>query len=132
MKQWEPEQSNAPGGEMRFANDAEFTLTGDFTRHAVRVDWVKKFAYPAPRTFTFSEIVTPAAGYVVGREANNLNKQSAEQKSPAHSMSGLRLATNQRELRRASPSLLLEMRNNPGKVSASPDVTHRRRRPSRR
>ena len=123
MKQWEPEQSNAPGGEMRFANDAEFTLTGDFTSHAFRVDWVKKFAYPSPRTFTFSEIVTPAAGYVVGREANNLNKQSMEQKSPAHSMSGLRLATNQRELRRASPSLLLEMRSNPGKVSASPDVT---------
>jgi len=41
MKQWEPEQSNAPGGEMRFANDAEFTLTGDFTSHAFRTDWVK-------------------------------------------------------------------------------------------
>ncbi len=122
MKQWEPEQSNAPGGEMRFANDAEFTLTGDFTSHAVRVDWVKKFAYPAPRTFTFSEIVTPAAGYVVGREANSLNKQSMEQKSPAHSMSGLRLATNQRELRRASPSLLLEMQRNADRVSTNPDI----------
>ena len=122
LKQWEPEQSNAPGGEMRFANDAEFTLTGDFTSHAVRVDWVKKFAYPAPRTFTFSEIVTPAAGYVVGREANNLNRQSMEQKSPAHSMSGLRLATNQRELRRASPSLLLEMQRNADRVSTNPDI----------
>jgi len=122
LKQWEPEQSNAPGGEMRFANNAEFTLTGDFTSHAVRVDWVKKFAYPAPRTFTFSEIVTPAAGYVVGREANNLNKQSMEQKSPAHSMSGLRLATNQRELRRASPSLLLEMQRNADRVSTNPDI----------
>jgi len=86
------------------------------------VDWVKNFQYPSPRTFKFSEIVTPAAGYVVGREANNLNKQSMEQKSPSHSMSGLRLATTQRELRRASPSLLLEMRRNADKVSASPEV----------
>jgi glyoxylase-like metal-dependent hydrolase (beta-lactamase superfamily II)/outer membrane lipoprotein-sorting protein len=123
MKQWEPEQSNSPGGEMRFANDAEFTMTGDFTSHAVRVDWVKKFAYPAPRTFTFTEIVTPTAGYVLGREANALNKQASEMNPPAHAMSGLRLATNQRELRRASPSLLLEMRSNPGGVGASPDVT---------
>jgi glyoxylase-like metal-dependent hydrolase (beta-lactamase superfamily II) len=45
-----------------------------------------------------------------------------EQKSPAHSMSGLRLATNQRELRRASPSLLLEMQRNPDRVSTNPDI----------
>jgi len=123
MKQWEPEQSMVPGGEMRFANEASFESVGDFSRRAVRVDWVKKFAYPSPRTFTFSEIVTPEAGYVIGVDSNGRNKQSLETKPAAHSMSGLRLATTQREMRRASPSLLLEMRNNPGKVGASPDVT---------
>ena len=122
-KQWEPEQSAVPGGDMRFANEANFELTGDFTAHAVRVDWVKKFAYPGPRTFTYSEIVTPAAGYVLGQEANAPNRQAMEQKPPAHSMSGLRLAATQRELRRASPSLLLEMQRNADKLSASPDIT---------
>jgi glyoxylase-like metal-dependent hydrolase (beta-lactamase superfamily II) len=122
MKQWEPESSFAPGGEMQLANNLEFTLTGDFTRHAVRVDFVKKHDY-IPRTFTFSEIVTPDAGYVIGVDGSARNRQSMETKPPAHSMSGLRLAATQRELRRASPSLLLEMRRNADQVAASPDVT---------
>lgn len=122
MKQWEPESSFAPGGEMQLANDLESTLTGDFTRHAVRVDFVKKHDY-IPRTFTFSEIVTPDAGYVIGVDGSSRNRQSMETKPSAHSMSGLRLAATQRELRRGSPSLLLEMRRNADKVAASPDVT---------
>jgi len=122
MKQWEPESSFAPGGEMRFANSSEFTLTGDFTRHVVRVDFVKKHDY-IPRTFTYSEIVMPDAGYVIGVDNTLRNKQNRESKPPAHSMSGLRLAATQRELRRASPSLLLEMRRNADKVAASADVT---------
>jgi glyoxylase-like metal-dependent hydrolase (beta-lactamase superfamily II) len=122
MKQWEPEQSFAPGGEMRFANETTFEAAGDFSTGAMRIDWVKNFSYPAPRTFKFSEIVTPAAGWVVGREANGLNKQAEGMNPPAHSMSGLRLATTQRELRRASPSLLLEMRANASHVIASPEV----------
>lgn len=123
MKQWEPEQSMVPGGEMRFANESTYELVGDFSRHAVRVDWVKKFAYPAPRTYTFAEIVTPEAGYVIGVDSTGRNRQNLETNPAAHSMSGLRLAATQRELRRASPSLLLEMRSNPGKVTASPDVS---------
>src|SRR5262245_19532309 len=65
-KQWEPEQSFAPGGEMRHANDARFETVADYATRSARVDWVKDFAYPAPRTFKFSEIVTPDAGYVIG------------------------------------------------------------------
>jgi glyoxylase-like metal-dependent hydrolase (beta-lactamase superfamily II) len=127
MKQWEPEQSFAPGGEMRFANETTFEAAGDFSAGAMRIDWVKNFSYPSPRTFRFSEIVTPAAGWVVGREANALNKQAADMQvaqinPPAHSMSGLRLATTQRELRRASPSLLLEMRNNASRVIAGTEI----------
>ena len=121
-KQWEPEQSHAPGGDMRHANDANFEVIADISTRMARTDWVKNFAYPAPRTFTFSEIVTPDAGYVVGREANNLNKQAADLKSPAHSMSGLRLTATQREHHRASPLLLLDMSKNPSRLSSSPDV----------
>jgi len=38
-------------------------------------------------------------------------------------MSSLRLATTQREFRRASPLLLLEMRRNPDLLSGSPDIS---------
>jgi len=121
-KFWEPEQSAVPGGEMRFANEASFEMTRDFIADTTRVDWVKNFAYPAPRTFRFSEIVTPDAGYVIGVDSNGRNKQSLSMNPPAHAMSGLRLATTQRELQRASPWLLQDMRHNPGKVRASADV----------
>ncbi|HXF67965.1 MAG TPA: MBL fold metallo-hydrolase [Burkholderiales bacterium] len=122
LRQWEPEQSFAPGGEPRFANDSEFTLTGDLAARRLRVDWVKKYAYPAPRTYTFSEIVTPDAGYVIGIDSTRPPQQALKLKPPAHPMSGLRLAATLRELHRASPSLLLEMRENPERVRALPDV----------
>ena len=121
-KFWEPEQSAQPGGEMRFANESSFEMTRDFIADTARVDWVKNFAYPAPRTFKFSEIVTPDAGYVIGVDSNGRNKQSLSMKSPAHAMSGLRLAATQRELQRASPWLLQDMRHNAGKVRANNDV----------
>ena len=121
-RQWEPEQSFAAGGIPRFANESTFAVVADLSARSTRVDWVKKFEYPTPRTFTFSEIVTPEAGYVAGIDSNSRNKQNLESKPPGHSMSGLRLAATLREFRRASPLLLLEMRNNPDRVTASPDV----------
>jgi glyoxylase-like metal-dependent hydrolase (beta-lactamase superfamily II) len=121
-KFWEPEQSSVPGGEMRFANESTFEMTRDFSADAARIDWVRNFAYPAPRTFTFSEIVTPRAGYVIGIDSNGRNKQSLSMKPPAHAMSGQRLSATQRELARMSPGLLMEMRRNLGKVRNSGDV----------
>jgi glyoxylase-like metal-dependent hydrolase (beta-lactamase superfamily II) len=121
-KFWEPEQSNVPGGEMRFANESTFEMTRDFASNSSRIDWVRNFAYPAPRTFTYSEIVTPRAGYVIGVDSNGRNKQSLSMKPPAHAMSGQRLAATQRELHRMSPELLMEMRHNPGKVSLSGNI----------
>jgi len=123
VRHWEPEQSMVAGGEMRLTADSTFEMTGDFTAHAVRVDWVKNFLYPSPRTFQFSEIVTPEAGYVIGIDSNARNKQNRESNPPGHAMSGLRFTATQRELRRASPSLLLEMRSHPDKVSASPAIS---------
>jgi glyoxylase-like metal-dependent hydrolase (beta-lactamase superfamily II) len=123
VRYWEPEQSMVAGGEPRHTADATFEMTGDFTAHVVRVDWVKNFLYPSPRTFQFSEIMTPESGYVVGIDSNGRNKQNRETNPPGHAMSGLRFIATQRELRRASPSLLIEMRNHPDKVSASPAIT---------
>ncbi len=118
----EPEQSQMPGGEARFAAEATFETLVDFAGHASRTDWVKNVAYPTPRTFKYSEIVTPDAGYVLGVDSNSRNKQSMESNPPAHGMSGLRLTATHRELRRASPSLLLEMRANPSRVTRINDV----------
>ncbi len=122
VKQWEPEQSQAPGGEARFAAEATFDITHDFANHVSRIDWVKNFAYPTPRTFTYTEIVTPDAGAVIGIDSNGRTRESLANKSPMHAMSGVRLATTQRELRRSSPALLLEMRNNPGRVNRMGNV----------
>jgi glyoxylase-like metal-dependent hydrolase (beta-lactamase superfamily II) len=123
MRQWEPEQSAMAGGEMRLTNDATFEKIVDGASGAARTDIVRKFVYPAPRTFTFSEIVTPQAGYVGGIDSGARNKQSLESNPPAHAMSGLRLAASQRELLRTSPLLVQDMWRNPDRVAAAGDVT---------
>ena len=38
-KQWEPEQSFAPGGEARHANDATFETVADYGTRSARTDW---------------------------------------------------------------------------------------------
>ena len=123
LKQWEPEQSDVPGGEMRFANEAQIEGIVDVQARASRTDWVKNFAYPAPRTFTFSEIVTPTAGYVIGVDSNGRNAESMKATPPAHSMSGYRLATSHREGRRGNISaLMLAMLFNPEQVQPASDI----------
>jgi glyoxylase-like metal-dependent hydrolase (beta-lactamase superfamily II) len=122
-KQWEPEQSDVPGGEMRFANEAQLEGIVDVQAGASRTDWVKNFAYPAPRTFTFSEIVTADAGYVIGIDSNGRNAQNQQSNPPAHSMSSLRLAAAQREARANVVSgLLLAMLFNPEQVQPAADI----------
>jgi glyoxylase-like metal-dependent hydrolase (beta-lactamase superfamily II) len=123
VRQWEPEQSMTAGGEARFACESAFEAVTDVAAGTTRIDWSRKFAYPAPRTFTYTEIVTPAAGYVAGIDSNGRTKQSLEANPPAHSMSGLRLAATERELRRGSVVLLLEMLKNPDRVAVAEDVT---------
>jgi glyoxylase-like metal-dependent hydrolase (beta-lactamase superfamily II) len=123
VRQWEPEQSTVAGGEMRYTCASTFEAVVDVGSRAARIDWVRKFEYPAPRTFTFSEIVTPEVGYVAGIDSNGRTKQSLDAKPPAHTMSGLRLAATQRELRRNSSLLLLEMLKNPDRLSSAGDVT---------
>jgi Metallo-beta-lactamase superfamily len=122
-KYWEPEQSDAPGGEARFANESNFSGIIDGASRASRIDWVRNFAYPAPRTFNFSEITTPEAGYVIGVDSNGRNAQNQKASPPAHSMSGLRLATAQRELRRGgSAGLMLAMQRSADKVQPAADI----------
>jgi len=123
QKQWEPEQSDTAGGEARFANDTSWEIWQDRTQRASRTDIERRFAYPAPRTYKFSEIVMPDAGYVLGVDSTGRNAQSQKMNPPAHSMSGARLATTQREeLRGTVSGLLLAMRANPTQVRPSVDM----------
>jgi hypothetical protein len=92
VREWEPEQSMVAGGEMRFACESVFEAMTDVGAGATRIDWARSFAYPAPRAFTYTEIVTREAGYVAGVDSNARTKQSLEAKPPAPKMSGLRLA----------------------------------------
>ena len=108
---------------MRLANDSTLVTVTDVAAGTTRNDWVRNYHYPAPRAFTFSEIVTAEAGYVAGIDSNGRTKQSREANPPAHSMSGLRLATAQREMLRESPLLALEMSRNPDRVADAPSVT---------
>jgi glyoxylase-like metal-dependent hydrolase (beta-lactamase superfamily II) len=122
-KYWEPEQSDAPGGESRFANESSFEGFIDAASRSSRTDIVRNFAYPAPRTFTFSEVVTPEAGYVLGVDSNGRNAQNLKSTPPGHSMSGFRLATTQREARRAGTGqLMLAMQRSPDKVQPAADI----------
>jgi glyoxylase-like metal-dependent hydrolase (beta-lactamase superfamily II) len=122
-KQWEPEQSDAPGGEMRFANETSFDVLQDRRSRASRSDLERRFLYPTPRTFQFTEILTPDAGYVLGVDSNSRNAQSMKTTPPAHSMSGARLAATQRENLRASvTSLLSQMQANPQNVRPALDL----------
>jgi glyoxylase-like metal-dependent hydrolase (beta-lactamase superfamily II) len=123
IRYWEPEQSDAPGGEPRFSAEAKVDMAEDVAARASRVDYQKNFAYPSPRTFTYSEIVTPQAGYVIGVDSNGRNAENLKANPPAHSMSGYRLATTQRELRRASAGgLIAAMQANPQAVQPAPDI----------
>src|SRR5918992_2244219 len=122
-KYWEPEQSDAPGGEERFANETSFEGIIDAASRSSRTDIVRNFAYPSPRTFTFSEVVTPEAGYVIGVDSNGRNAQNLKSNPPAHSMSGVRLATSQREARRGgTAALMLAMHRSPDRVQAAADI----------
>jgi glyoxylase-like metal-dependent hydrolase (beta-lactamase superfamily II) len=123
VRHWEPEQSKAAGGEMMFVGESTFEAITDVGTRTTSIDWSRKLVYPGPRPFTFTEIVAPEIGYVTGVDSSGRTKRSLDARPPAHTMSGQRLAAAQRELRRASPVLLLEMSKNPDRVSSVADVT---------
>src|SRR3989442_997466 len=123
IRQWEPEQSVMPGGDMRLVNDSTFDIVVDYGARASRVDWVRNYVYPAPRTYTFSEVITPDAGYVIGIDATARTKQSMESNPPAHWMSGLARPPTQVEMRRTPPMMYTDMLHTPARVPDAPDIT---------
>jgi len=104
-KHWEPEQSLEADGQPRFLGDSIITVTWDFAKGMARSEWTRDMKYPGVRTLKFTEVVTPTVGYV------------SDEKGAA-GMSGIRLATNLRELERAAPTLLLKAMDDGKNVGA--------------
>ena len=70
---------------------------------------------------TYTEIITPSAGYVIGNDAapGRLPKRTIKATPPEHTMSGRRLTVTLRELER--PMIVMEMKLHPDQVSAIVD-----------
>jgi glyoxylase-like metal-dependent hydrolase (beta-lactamase superfamily II) len=94
-KHWEPEQSLVAGGEPRFLGDSTIVTTWDLAHGMARMQWERAMKYPGVRTLKYTEVVTPALGYVTDEKGST-------------AMSGIRVATNLRELERSAPTLLVK------------------------
>src|ERR1700719_5008136 len=95
-KFWEPGQSLAAGGEPRFLGDATFAITWDLAKGMARTDWDRDQKYPDPPIkLKYSETLLPTLGAVADAKGSQ-------------PMSRNRLAALLRELKRASPRLLLD------------------------
>src|SRR5215831_19014486 len=93
---WEPEQSEKAGGEPRFLGDATFTMTWDLEKGMARTEWDRDQKYPDPPVkLKYTETVLPTFGYVTDEKGSR-------------AMSGIRAAAHLRELKRASPWLLMK------------------------
>src|SRR6266849_1576637 len=104
-KFWEPGQSLAAGGEPRFLGDATFTTTWDLANGRARTAWDRDQKYPEPVKLKYTETVLPMLGYVTDEKSSQ-------------PMSGIRVATHQRELERASPWLLVKAMDESANVKA--------------
>ena len=106
-KFWEPGQSLLAGSEPRFLGDATFATTWDLANGRARTAWDRDQKYPEPAVkIKYTETVLPMLGYVTDEKSSQ-------------PMSGIRVATHQRELERTSPWLLVKAMDESGKVRAA-------------
>ncbi len=121
-RQFEPQQSVLPDEGTIPGGVSTFVATHDFAGGRLRTEWERNLLTPVARTYRYSEVVTPDAGYVNGIDSSGRTKQSRDSKSPQHTVSGQRLAVMLRELQRTSPQLLIAMRADPHSLKSLPDV----------
>jgi glyoxylase-like metal-dependent hydrolase (beta-lactamase superfamily II) len=106
-KFWEPGQSFAAGGEPRFLGDATFAITWDLVGGRARTDWDRDQKYPDPPIkLKYSETLFPGSGVVTDPKGSQ-------------PMSRIRVAALLRELKRASPRLLIDAMDDPSNVRAA-------------
>src|SRR5215469_17103566 len=127
MHAWDP-------GESRSVSDpytpdwgvSTFTESRDRARGLYRIDWMRPRANGGMRNYTevFSnEIGNQMGGYVTGIDVNGAEPARAvgPASNPLHTMSGVRLTAELRELERNK--IVDEMHANPGRVSDYPAQT---------
>lgn len=107
-RHWEPEQSFTVDREPRLLGDSKLTITWNIEKGQARTDWVRTMYYPFPAPEKYSEIVTPAAGYIITEKF-------------ARPMSKIRFASFMREIERVSSTLLIKALDAPRDVGALPD-----------
>ena len=61
---------------MRLAGDSAFVQHRAYTEGITRTEWLRKMAYPAPREYKFTELVTPVAGLVEGGDSTAVPKSA--------------------------------------------------------
>lgn len=101
---------------------SELAQSRDVQRGFARNEWVRPKADDGGKR-TYTEIVTPTAGYVIGNDATNgrLPMRTVKGAQPEHTMSGRRLTATMRELQRAD--IIMLMKRHPDRVSAIGDQT---------
>jgi glyoxylase-like metal-dependent hydrolase (beta-lactamase superfamily II) len=104
-KYWEPGQSKVAGKDPKHVEDVKFMVTRDLTGGRARTQWDRDHKYPEPAlVIKYTETVLPNGAFVT------------DDKGASTAMASPRMAAAQRELNRASPTLLLKAMENPRDV----------------
>src|SRR6185295_16176563 len=104
-KYFEPGQSKVAGKDPKHVEDVKFTAVRDLAGGRARTQWDRDHKYPDPAMMIkYTETVLPNGGFVT------------DDKGASTAMSGVRVATNLRELARVSPTLLLKANDNAKEV----------------
>src|SRR5262245_14966350 len=104
-KYWEPGQSKVAGKDPKHVEDVKFTVTRDLAGGRARTQWDRDHKYPEPALIIkYTETVLPNGAFVTDDKGANT------------AMASVRMAAAQRELNRASPTLLLKAMENPRDV----------------
>ena len=120
-RHWDPQQTAVANQGTNQGGASNFTLSLDLQTGKARQDWVRHNRQPGNRLFMYSEVLADGYGFVLGADNIVLSKQARETTPPLHTMSRSRVVAAMREIHRVNPRLLLEMKNNPDKLSALPD-----------
>jgi glyoxylase-like metal-dependent hydrolase (beta-lactamase superfamily II) len=121
LQQYDPGESySLPDPAKPDTGVSDLKQSRDFQRGFVRNEWVRPKADDGTKR-TYTEIVTPTAGYSIGNDATNgrLPKRTVKGTQPEHTMSGRRLTATVRELER--PFIVLEMKRHSDRVTTIDD-----------
>ena len=122
LQQWDPGESESVSDPLK-PDWGKATLheNWDFGRGLVRNEWVRPKASPGMRTY--SETITPDAGYVTGIDGNGAvtRRATGAGAQSEHTMSNVRLATLLREQERNS--VIMAMHAHPDRISDYPAQT---------